>query len=260
MKVNRLIIAVALLFTMAKLSPAQDYKIPVDNSNNVKVSLINFTDDIPIEGYNGKEIIITSASETVVVPDRAKGLRPVYSAGTDNTGMGLSVEKSGNEITITCLLPLTKRGSYKIKLPDNLAVKYESGCERAGDISIQNMKNEIEIKTCQAISLKNVSGPVVLSTIGGDIEVVFSGALSQKPCSISTVGGEIDVTLPAKAAVDLDLKSMSGTIYSDFDFPASDKKMKPIGGGNSLNYKLNGGGFGLNLVTIGGNVYVRKGQ
>ena len=177
---------------------------------------------MPVEGYNGKDIIITwDGDESNSTPDRAKGLKPVYSGGTDNTGMGLSVEKNGNQVSITCLLPITQNKDYKIKMPENMAFKYESGCERAGDINIRGIKNEIEIKTCQSVTLKDISGPAVVSTIAGNIDVIFSDIPTNNPCSLSSISGEVDVTLPVKTAANLEMKSISGTIYSDFDFSES---------------------------------------
>ncbi len=259
MKMKLIIFAVAVYMSVTDFY-AQEFKISADNSKDGKLSLVNFMGDLPIEGYNGKEIIVTSTSEPVTVPDRAKGLKPVFAAGYDNTGIGLSVEKNGNNITLTCLLPITKRGEYKIRVPENMAVRYESPCERAGDITVQNMSNEIEVKTCQSIKLKNVSGPVVLSTIGGDVEVVFSEGVTPKPCSISSIGGEVDVTLPAKTGLDLEIKSIGGNIYSDFDFPQTQEKQLKQVGGNNIKHKLNGGGIEFSLMTVSGNIYLRKGK
>ncbi len=59
-----------------------------------------------------------------------------------------------------------------------------------GDVSIQGMKNEIEIKTCHSIDLKNVYGPLVLNTIAGNIDVVFSGQIAAEPSSISSISRE----------------------------------------------------------------------
>jgi lia operon protein LiaG len=244
----------------AMLTQAQEYKIPVENSKDGKLSLENFMGDLPIEGYNGKEIIITSTSDAIVVPERAKGLKPIFPSGTDNTGMGLFVEKNGNQITITCLLPITKHGEYKLKVPENLSLKSESGCERSNAISIHGMKNEIEIKTCHSISLKDVTGPLVLSTIAGNIDVVFENISTDRPCSINSISGEVDVTLPAKTAATLEMKTISGTIFSDFDFPEAPKKNMKQVGGNDLKYQLNGGGATFSFVTVSGNVYLRKGK
>jgi DUF4097 and DUF4098 domain-containing protein YvlB len=124
---------------------------------------------------------------------------------------------------------------------------------------MQGIKNEIEMKTCHSVQLKDVTGPLVISTIAGNVDVVFAGSFSGKPSSISSISGEVDVTLPAKMATDLLLKSITGIIYSDFDFPQSEKEMRQVGG-NKITYKLNGGGTGLDLVSISGNIYLRKGK
>ena len=260
MKTNTLgIILSAMLLTAATLK-AQEYKIPVQNTTDGKLSLVNFMGDLPIEGYSGSEIIITTANaEKVTPPERAKGLKPIYPTGTDNTGIGLWVEKNGNQVTVQCLLPITKRGEYKIKVPDNFALKIESGCERNNKISIENMKNEIEIKNCFPVKLKNVTGPLVISTISGDIDVVYSSVTTDKPVSLSTVSGNIDITLPEKTPLNLEMKTLTGTVYSDFDIAAEKNGMKQIGGG-TIKSALNGGGTDFKAVSVSGNIYLRKGK
>lgn len=237
---------------------AQEYKVQVENSKSGKLILNDFTGDFPVEGYNGNEIIITGSSDRSRTPERAKGLKPVYAAGTDNTGIGLEVEKNGNTITITNLIPFIQRSNFRLKVPNNLAIKIESGCERSGDISIQNFTNEVEVNNCQSIELKNVSGPLVLSTISGDINIVFSDVNKDKPTSIASVSGTIDITLPSKMAVDLEMGTISGAVYSDFDFSNDKDKMKRIGG-NTIKTKLNGGGADLKINSVSGDVYLRKG-
>jgi hypothetical protein len=259
MKIKLIITVVAVYMSVTDFY-AQEFKISADNTKDGKLSLVNFMGDLPIEGYSGKEIIVTSTSEPIAVPERAKGLKPVFAAGYDNTGIGLSAEKNGNTITLTCLLPITRKGEYKIKVPENLSIRYESACERGGNITVQNVNNEVEIKTCHSITLKNVSGPVVLSTIAGNVDVIFSDGITPKPCSISSIGGEIDVTLPAKTGVNLELKSIAGNIYSDFEFPQTQEKQLKQVGGNNIVHKLNGGGIEFSLVTVGGSIYLRKGK
>lgn len=250
----------AILFAASPiLTWAREYRIPVENSKDGKLTLEKFIGNLPIEGYNGKEIIVTSNSEEMVIPERAKGLKPIYAAGTDNTGLSLAMEKNGNQVTLSCLLPFTKHGEYSIKVPENLALKIESECERSNDLVIRGMKNEIEIKTCNSISLKDVTGPLVLSTISGNIDVVFENIATDKPCSINSVSGDLDITLSAKTAATIEMNTMSGGMYSDFDFPEAQKKMKPVGG-NSVKLHLNEGGPSFRFATVSGNVYLRKGK
>lgn len=247
-----------LFFWSAISVQAQDYKIAVQNTKDGKLTLNDFSGDLPIEGYSGTEIIITS-DRSPKTPERAKGLKPVYADGTDNTGIGVSVEKNGNEVTLQCLLPITQSANYKVKVPDNFTVKVNNECGHSGDITAKNLKGEVEIKNCGSIKLTNVSGPVVLSTISGNIDVTFTSLNKDKPISIASVSGEIDVTVPAKAGLDLEMETVSGSIYSDFDFPSENKKMKRIGG-NTIDSPLNGGGVDLKINNVSGNIYLRKGQ
>lgn len=252
------ILVIALLFFAGSIS-AQEYKMSVQNTKETRLILKDFSGQLPIEGYNGTEILITSTSGKVVPPEKAKGLTPVFPSGTDNTGIGLDVQKADNTITITCLIPFTQDGEYKMKVPENIAIELTSGCERSNDVTITGMKNELDINTCHNIDLKGVSGPVVLSTISGDINIVFTSINAVKSSSVNSISGEVDITLPSKTAVDLELRTISGAIYSDFDFSDSRKNLQKVGG-NVLNHSLNGGGYKFSIGSISGNVYLRKGN
>jgi lia operon protein LiaG len=252
------IIPFLLVIFVAGPSMAQEYKVTVENTKEGQLSLEGFPGDLPIEGYSGNEIIITSTSGRFDPPDRAKGLKPIYGGGTDNTGIALDMEKNGNKISFRCLLPITKGGDYRVKVPDNLVLKIHRDCGRAGETSIENIKNEIDFDGCQRVKLKNVTGPLVISTISGGVDVVFTEISKDKSISIATVSGDVDVTIPAKAGIDIDLSTISGNMYSDFDFAQDNKDMHRVGGG-SIHSQLNGGGTNLKLSNVSGNIYLRKG-
>ncbi len=258
MKTLKISLITLLIFTGTILS-AREFKITVQNSKEGKLILKDFNGKLPIEGYSGNEIIITSTSEDFSPPEKARGLKPVYPSGTDNTGIGLDVQKDGNQIIITCIIPFNRAGEYKIRVPDNLSLEMESSCERSNDISVENMKSEIDITNCHDIDLKNVSGPLVLSTISGDINVTFGSISSDKPFSVNSISGDIDITLPVKTAADMQLQTINGGLYSDFDYAETQKNLKKIGG-NQLNFALNGGGFKFSISNVSGNIYLRKGK
>jgi len=255
-KINFLILTILLFAGIAR---AQEYKIPVQNTRENKLILKSFSGDLPIEGYSGNEVIITTNSLDLTPPERAKGLKPVYPGGTDNTGIGLDVEKNGSQVVVSCLLPFTKDGKYRMKVPDNLALELHSGCENSNNITITNMKNEIEIQNCADIRLDNVTGPLVLSTISGDIDIMCKNIAAGTPFSINSVSGDIDISLSESAAVDLEMGTVSGAFYSDFDFTQSKNDLKRVGG-SQLKYTLNGGGSKFRVVTVSGNIYLRKGK
>jgi len=250
---------VAIFLLWAGLAGGQEYKLQVQNNTDGKLILRNFPGDLPVEGYSGNEVIITSSGESFSPPERAKGLKPVYPGGNDNSGIGLSIDKNGNSVTVTCLLPITRSADYRVRVPDNLSLEIESGCEKGSNISVTGMKNEIEIKNCNGIDLKNVKGPLVLSTISGDINIDYSSGAPDKPVSINAISGEIDIILPGKTAANLELKTIGGAFYSDFDFSQTRDNLKRVGG-SDLSYSLNGGGPRISIATVSGNVYIRKGN
>lgn len=237
----------------------QEYKIQIPNSSESKLFLRNFPDDLPVTGYNGTEIIITATDGDFTPPERSKGLRPVYPGGDDNSGMGLNVNKDGNNIQVTCIVPITRHPEYQVKVPENISVKIESGCEKSSNITIENVKGEIDIQNCHGITLKNIAGPLVLSTISGDIEAGFAPGRISKPVSINSVAGEIDITIPAQTSAILEISTIAGTFYSNFDFDQTKDGLKKIGG-NNISYELNGGGPKFSIATVSGNIYLRKGN
>lgn len=257
MKTIKLNILIILILLPVLSLSGQEFKVAAPA--NGRVILKNFSGELPVEGYKGNEIIISSASGKAETPERAKGLKPIYSSGTDNSGIGVSVEKEGSNVNITCLLPFTRNANYSIKIPENISVEIESGCENSNHISITNMNNEIVIKNCHDIDLKNITGPVVLSSISGNINVDFGSFSANKPSSINSVSGDIDVTIPQKAEAQIELSTINGSFYSDFEVKQAEKNLKRIGG-SQMSFDLNGGGFKFDITTVTGNIYLRKGK
>jgi hypothetical protein len=251
----------ALLFLVnGSRLPAQEYHTTVQDPKATTLILENFGDELPIEGYAGNDILVTVVSNSLKeTPERAKGLKAVYPAGTDNTGIAIEAIKDGNTVKLVCLNAFFKHDmKYKLKVPENIALRIHTGCEYHTMVEIEDIKNEIDVEVCKSIKLKNVSGPLVLSSINGEISVVFT-ELSSKPISIADINGEVDVTLPSKSAINLEMENFHGGMYTDFDV-VKDKKddMKQVGG-NKLMSKINGGGTDLKITNINGNIYLRKG-
>ena len=67
------------------------------------------------------------------------------------------------------------------------------------------------------------------------------------------------MTIPSKSALNMDMSTITGGLYSDFDITETDKDLKRIGG-NNISFDLNGGGSKFSIVTVSGNVYLRKGN
>lgn len=94
---------------------------------------------------------------------------------------------------------------------------------------------------------------LTLETISGNINSAQLKA-NQK---LHTISGDIDFTLPENASVDLEMKTISGEMYTNFEL-SSDKDGLKHFVSTEIIKSLNGGGKKLNLETISGNIYLRK--
>ena len=245
---------------------AQEFKMKFNSSTNRKVVFdmrgsdvtVEGGSNVTVEGYDGDEVLIRGSGRYKAPPALANGLRPIYSGGSDNTHLGLSVVPGDNNtIRITGLTHGDDR--YTVRLPRQTDVSFEQTTwGGSDDLTLRDLAGRIEVSLKSGdIRLLNVSGPVVANTISGDIKVQFSATPTQ-PSAVTSVSGDVDVTLPPSAKVSLSMRSISGEIYTDFDLN--------LGGGNGLRHvggqtvegRANGGGATFSLKTISGDIFVRK--
>ncbi|WPP53420.1 DUF4097 family beta strand repeat-containing protein [Catalinimonas niigatensis] len=249
-----------LLGTLISIGHAQEFTQALKADQSVKI-LLNRS-DIKVEGYDGNEVKIT-ATNYEAPPERAKGLRPLYNNAVDNTNTGLAVTEENGALMIR--EASGQEGEYIIRIPQNAKLSISQQNWNGQDIEVQNMKNEVEIKSNSAdVRLLNVDGPVIANSTSGDIEVVFS-ALNQAAASkISAISSDVEVSLPANSPANFKLKSISGEIYTDFDMDFNQDKegsnMRRLGGGHTIEASTNGGGAELGIETISSNIYIRKAQ
>jgi len=142
-----------------------------------------------------------------------------------------------------------------------------------GDITVNGITGEIEANTLEGdITLNNISGGVSVHSVNGEILVTLKAVDKDKPTAFSTIDGDIDVTFPALAQATVTAKNVEGEIYTDFDMEIVTKTQvntqKPgnsriftIGMfGNMVTGKINGGGPDIQMTTVNGNIYIRKGK
>ena len=156
-----------------------------------------------------------------------------------------------------------------------------SGRILEGNVDINNISGQIEINTIKGnISLLGISGAVTVNATQGDILAIFESIDQEKPLYFSTVSGDIDVTFPSNIKTDLTLSSVDGNMYTDFDinivkrsrtptiqmmdttnYTGSSLTLPDIGfGKNTITGTINGGDLEVQMKTVNGNIYIRKGK
>jgi DUF4097 and DUF4098 domain-containing protein YvlB len=252
------ILGAALLLLGSNLLAQKTFKKTFSGTAQ-KVNILLQRSEVSIQGHAGNELIIESDQALTPIPERAKGLKPLYNTASDNTGLGLEVEEVSGVMTIR--KASFQKINYVIKVPTRADVRIEVRDWEQNDLSLKDLSGEIEIiGKSSDIKLQNITGPVVANTVNGSIEVTISRLEQSKPTHISTVNGFIDVSLPADSKANVNLSTINGEIYSDADikFPNKDDKGLPALQRNTTNGKINGGGVELTFKTINGEIYLRK--
>jgi len=248
------LIASVLLFTAVHAFAQKEFKI---TKSGGKLAIKNIA-NLKVIGYEGKEIIfLASGPKEKVTDPRAAGLSALSNSGFDNTGIGLSVIDKDN---ITTVSPIAKNISLTVKLPQGIALSIKTSGLMQGDstsIMISDIKSEIDASTqYENLNLKNVTGPVSLKTLYGNIEGKLTPSF-KGPISLISVYGFIDVTVPESTKADMSISTQYETLYAakDLKLVINETPVKDsvyVGTNlSALTTKVNG--KNVQTITINGN-------
>jgi len=286
---------ILFLFTLLSVSAQeskQEIVVPLSKpgaNGTLKISLVSGS--IKIEGYSGKEVLITATSlgnkdfynidrERYVIPREYYRLKDIYENRSDidekdnveglkkisSNAYEIQVEQKDNNVEISSShFPVTT--DLEIKLPHNFSLNLKT--VTTGDINVKNVKGDHEITNYNGdVVMTGISGSAVISAVNGKIEVTFDEISPNKPMSFANMNKKIDITIPSNTRANLKMNTRMGEIYTDFDVDIvkTDPEVKR---NNDLNYyrvevnkyltaKINGGGPELNFKNFNGNIIIRK--
>ena len=252
---RKLIIIAGWVWISLGYAAAQDFKLQ-KSTGRLEIKEVN---EVTIEGYNGNEIVFSSRDNDRDDDNRAKGLRAISSLGLeDNTGIGLSVVDKGNVIEVQQLKKMDGP-DIKILVPKGVTVYYSHTSPYGSDVKFKNVESEIEVSTVHSgVFLDNVTGPVNVKTVHGEIEATF-GANMKNPISIISVHGHVDVSMPVATKANLKLGTTWGEIFVDPDFKIDiERSGSMVKYSDNVAGKINGGGLDITLSSTHNNVYLRK--
>lgn len=250
------IILIGIIFLFSSTLWGQEYKLKVSGNKTLVVQELNH---VLIEGYEGAEIVFSTESEPEGDPERAEGLTAINAMGLkDNSGIGLSITESGENIDV---IPLSRRSDrrYVIRIPKNVKIKYEHSTPYGSQLTVKNISTEIEASTKHnAIFLENVTGPVTINTVHGNVDAIFTTVNQASPTSIISAHGLIDVALPSNTKANLSMDSNWGELFTDLtiEMEESEDGLKTYS--SNVKGTINGGGVSIKLSSAHGSIYLRK--
>ena len=143
----------------------------------------------------------------------------------------------------------------------------------SGNVEADNVVGDVKLHTVSGtVIANNIRGSVAADTTSGSIvltnitdadeieanvmsgKVKYEGDLdSNGYYHLQTHSGRVEFIVPSGAAFDLNARTFSGSISSDFDITVRGKIDK-----KSLSGSVNGGGAEVELKTFSGNVFIKK--
>lgn len=253
-----------------------EYKTEFKNNPDYQIEIQVGSNNVEIIGHDKNEIIITTdftgeyVDEPVQMrkerPQRADGLKPITVSASDNTGIGLVVEKDDDRFAVLKISKNARNRSYKFLIPDKVSLNIQDIHAEVNTVyNIENFKGEIEVNALNSqVKMKNIFGPVVANATNGNVEIIFTNMTPEKPNSILSVNGYVDVTIPGTVGADLELHTVNGEAYTDWEIDIDKEASAALPMGvptmNMFNLegKINGGGIPISIQSVNGDIYLRK--
>jgi DUF4097 and DUF4098 domain-containing protein YvlB len=264
---KRFLALMGLTLTMVALAPAQDNTgnrvvVPARNSTRprqLRVSLQN--SGITIKTHAGKDVIVESAAPANRRREErtSDGLRRI-----DIPFGGFDVTEEDNVITVHGQASMG--GNLLITVPPDTSVQAKS---QNGSVSIEGVRGEVEAASANGkIDLINVAGTVVADSQNGSIHATLDRVDQSKPLSFSSQNGSIEVTWPADTKANLKMRTLHGSIWTDFDMNVTGGRPVTSSGGSNARFEvkfdrtmfgtINGGGVEASFSTIHGRIVIKK--
>jgi hypothetical protein len=212
--------------------------------------------------------------------DRKEGLKKLGKKYENaEYGIYFTIEQKDNELIFKDNRPKNRQfimygnERYEIKIPNSLKLKWTtnncidekrrfSGSTvfyNSNPSSLSDFNGEVDIEsTLGNIKLTDVTGPVTVNTVGGNVTVEFNKKKPQQLYSIYSNNGFIDVQIPSGSSLSADVEGKA--VYSDVDFTILDEKEEKDFGNikNIMKLKLGSGKVKMKLDANYGNIYLRK--
>lgn len=249
----------------------------VDKNNpSAAFAIYNINGWVKVEGYAGDKVLI-DVDQTITAEEAAD-----FEQGKKE--VKLEFEQLGDSIVAYMISPYDSR-PHRNKYNDDRHIHYQHRTDYTIKVPLQMNLDistvngwEVLVRSVSGkqlrvhdvngnINLINVKGTTDVSTVNGSITVNYASNPSAAS-SYHTINGDIKVHYQPGFSGDLQLKSMRGEFYTDFEsvaLPVNVIRNKESQGNGTV-YKLNkrsairigSGGTLFKFETLNGNVYIKK--
>ncbi len=173
--------------------------------------------NVRVTGYDGEVVVINASLRYPDSSGTRSGVRPV-----PGHALKLQAIEKHNVITVS-----TNSHERTIDMDIQVPHAFSLYVEKldAGDVSGYYLTGEMDVTSASGgVSLIDINGSAVISTVDGNILLRFVGVTPHVPMAFTSVGGDIDVALPGDVRSTVKMRTDHGEIMSDFDIDLSRRR------------------------------------
>jgi Toastrack DUF4097/zinc-ribbon domain len=204
-------------------------------------SLVNLTGNVKIEGWDEPQAEVKVIKEGGSAQDRqAVEIRLV------NNNDLLSLETA-----LTRSSPVEVH--YELRLPRNLRQLEIKSADSKVELSKMTGAINVSVQG-SSIELKDVAGEVNTKIVQGDTKVSIKGNLTG-PQVLKSVNGDIELRLSEETGADIEAETVDGEIDVDDDLHLTVENKRV---GQQVRGRVGTGGIPISIKTVNGDIKIRK--
>lgn len=222
---------------------------------------------IEIRGVQGTIVADLASGDAVEVSARKDGRRD------DPDLVDIEVVTHAEGVTICAVYPsLPGRGSenrcgpdgtYSMNTDNNdvrvdFTVRVPAGVRLAarsvsGSVEARGLRSDVDARTVSGGVTVSTTETAQARTVSGSVTAILGSTAGTEPLAFKTVSGNVTVELPAGAAANVRMRTVSGGFESDFPLTTQGRMSR-----RQIEGTIGGGGRSIVLETVSGSVRLRR--
>ena len=258
---TRLMLVVACVCLSSLVIVAQDFQKSYRLAQGNRVSIKNVSGDVIVKGYDGDAVTIRGFKE-----------------GRDRDKLEVEDLSDGNHIDISARYPKNCNCEasirFEVNVPRNINLTYDAISSVSGDVEIDGAKGTVHAKAVSGdvkiinaqgtiradsvsgdVHVERASGSVSAKSVSGDVKVNLNNVDSDEAMEFTTISGDVSVSMPSNLGADVDLKTLSGDLKTDFGITIEKREHGP---GKTAHGRLGEGSRRVKMSSVSGDVNLLK--
>jgi hypothetical protein len=221
-----------------------------------------FSQTYPLDANGSIRLENVNGSIEIIAWDRNEVSLEAEKSARNEEGlarMHLKIESSARRLTVKTEYEkkwklwetMNAKVQFKLRVPAGATL---DGIEVVNsDITVTGMNGDVHLDAVNGgIEASGLSGAGRFETVNGSVRVSYTAMPTGSGISLETVNGSCVLTLPEKAAFDLDTDTVNGRVSCDFPITLESSGKRELRGA------VNGGGTRVTLESVNGSLAVKR--